>query len=141
MMEKNDASDAIVKTVLRFYPDVEAAYLFGSHGTEHQRPDSDADVALLFPPPLVKTITNPAMSECSRALTDVLKKSVDLINLRAENAVFQHEVIQEGKIIYRRSEYAVDEYEMLVMSLYQKLNEERADILQEIFQTGRIVGP
>jgi hypothetical protein len=65
---------------------------------------------------------------------------VDLINLRAVNIVFQHEIIQEGKTIYQQSEYVVDNYEMIVMSLYQKLNEERADILQDIFQTGRIIG-
>ena len=140
MLGKNDLSDAIVKTVLRFYPDVEAVYLFGSHGTEDERRDSDADVALLFPPPVAKTITNLAMSQCSHALIDILKKSVDLINLRAMNVVFQHEIIQGGRIIYQRSEYAVDEYEMTVMSLYQKLNSERAGILQDIFQTGRIVG-
>jgi len=138
-MGNNDASDAIVKTVLRFYPDVEAVYLFGSHGTEHQRRESDVDVALLFPPPTAKTITNLAISQCGQALGDILKKSVDIINLRAMNIVFQHEIIQEGKIIYKRSEYTVDEYEMLVMSLYQKLNEERAGILQDIFQTGRII--
>jgi uncharacterized protein len=139
-MENNDASDTSVKTVRKFFPDVEAVYLFGSHGTDDQRRESDVDIALLFPPLLAKTITDLAMSECGLALEDILKKSVDLINLRAMNIVFQHEIIQEGKIIFQRSEYAVDEYEMTVMSLYQKLNEERAGILQDIFQTGRIIG-
>jgi predicted nucleotidyltransferase len=43
------SSDAIVKAVLTFYPDVEAIYLFGSYGTEDERPDSDVDIALLLP--------------------------------------------------------------------------------------------
>jgi predicted nucleotidyltransferase len=139
-MDIHSANDAIAKTVLRFYPDVEAVYLFGSHGTEDQRGDSDADIALLLPPDMAKTIKNLAMSQCSLALDDILKKPVDLINLRMVNIVFQHEIIQGARIIYQRSRYAVDEYEMYVMSLYQKLNEERAEILQEIFHTGRIIG-
>jgi uncharacterized protein len=139
-MENNDINEVIVKTVLQFYPDVEAVYVFGSHGTSDERPDSDADVGLLFPPDMAKTIKNLPMSQCSLALEDILVKPVDMINLREENMVFQHEIIQGGRIIYMRGEYAVDEYEMTVMSLYQKLNEERAGILQEIFQTGRIIG-
>src|SRR3972149_11951501 len=140
MMEKNETNDAIVKTVLQFYPDVEAVYVFGSHGTEDERQDSDADIGLLFSPPIAKTIMNLAMSQCSYALMDIPKKSVDLINLRAMNIVFQHEIIQKGNTIYKLSDYAVDEYEMMVMSLYQKLKSERAGILQDIFQSGRIVG-
>jgi uncharacterized protein len=140
MMKMNQTSDAIVKTVLRFYPETEAVYLFGSHVTGNQGPESDVDAALLFPPSVAKIRTNLSMSECSRTLEDILNKSVDLINLREVNMVFQHEIIQKGRIIYKRGDYAVDEYEMLVMSLYQKLNDERADILQDIFRTGRIVG-
>jgi len=33
----------------------------------------------------------------------------------------------------------VDCFEMTVMSFYQKLNEERAGILQEILQSGKIL--
>jgi predicted nucleotidyltransferase len=134
------SDDAIVKTIRHFYPDVEAVYLFGTHGTAEERHDSDVDIALLLPPQTAKALMNLETSECCQALSDVLKMPVDLINLRAVNIVFQHEIIQEGKTIYQQSEYVVDNYEMIVMSLYQKLNEERADILQDIFQTGRIIG-
>ena len=41
-------SDAIVETVLGFYPDLEAIYLFGTYQTEGEWPDSDVDIALLF---------------------------------------------------------------------------------------------
>jgi hypothetical protein len=55
------------------------------------------------------------------------------------NTVFQNEIIQEGRVIYRQNEYAVDEFEMNVVSFYQKLNEERAGILEDILKTGRIL--
>lgn len=129
----------IVKTVLSFYPDVEAIYLFGSYLTPDQQQDSDADIAVLFPHERAKLLTSPAMSDCRDALENVLKRTVDLINVRMANTVFQNEIIQHGRIIYQQNEYAVDEFEMQVMSSYQKLNEERAGILEDILETGRIL--
>lgn len=132
-------SDAIVETVLGFYPDVEAIYLFGTYQTEGEWPDSDVDIALLFSHNRAKEIKNIALSECCSALMGVLQKDVDLVNLRMVNTVFQHEIVQNGRIIYMKDENTIDLFEMIVMSLYQKLNEERAGILQEIYKSGRIL--
>ena len=129
---------AIIETILHFFPEVAAIYLFGSHATAEERPESDVDLALLFPRE-TKSPTNLALDGCRQALEDISKKSVDLIDLGSANTVFQHEIIQEGRILYQRSANAVDRFEMLVMSMYQKLNEERAEILQEVFQKGRII--
>jgi uncharacterized protein len=131
--------ETIVKTVLRFYPGVEAIYLFGSYLTPDQQQDSDVDIAVLFPHERAKLLKNLAMSDCRDALENVLKRTVDLINMRTANTVFQNEIIQHGRIIYQQNEYAVDEFEMQVMSSYQKLNEERAEILEDILETGRIL--
>ncbi|MEI8174124.1 MAG: nucleotidyltransferase domain-containing protein [Deltaproteobacteria bacterium] len=56
-------SDAIVETVLGFYPDVEAVYLFGTYQTEGEWPDSDVDIALLFSHNRAKEIKNIALSD------------------------------------------------------------------------------
>ena len=128
-------SDAI----LAFYPDIEAIYLFGTYQTEDEWPESDVDIALLFPPATAKLIKGLPFSDCCMALTDVLKKDVDLVNLRMVNTVLQHEIIQTGRIIYMKDENTIDLFEMIVMSLYQKLNEERAGILKEIYKSGRIL--
>jgi len=133
------SSEKIVKTALSFYPDVEAIYLFGSHLTPDQQQDSDVDIAVLFPHEKARLLDNLTMSECRDALEKILKRTVDLINLRMVNTVFQNEIIQQGRIIYQQNERAVDEFEMLVMSFYQKLNEERAGILEDILETGRIL--
>ncbi|MBE9546321.1 MAG: nucleotidyltransferase domain-containing protein, partial [Proteobacteria bacterium] len=39
--------------------------------------------------------------------------------------------------IYQADEYAADEFDMLTISYYQKLNEERAGILEEVLASGR----
>ena len=132
-------SETIVKTVLSFYPDVEAIYLFGSYLTPDQQKDSDVDIAVLFPHEKAKLLKNIAMSDFRGALENVLKRTVDLINLRTVNTVFENEIIQHGRVIYRQNERVVDEFEMLALSFYQKLNEERAGILEDILETGKIL--
>jgi predicted nucleotidyltransferase len=131
--------DTIVKTVLHYYPDAEAIYLFGSYLTPDQQQDSDVDIAVLFPYEKAKVLKNIATSDCRDALENVLKKSVDLVNLRTANTVFQNEILQQGRIIYQQNERIVDEFEMYTLSLYQKLNEERAGILEDIASSGRIL--
>lgn len=131
--------EIIVKTILNFYPDTEAIYLFGTYGTADETGESDADIALLLPFLQAKSVKNLAMSPCCHALEDALQRTVDLINLRTANTVFQHEIIRDGRIIYKTGDYAVDCFEMFVMSSYQKLNEERAGILREVMQSGRIL--
>lgn len=131
--------ETIVKTVLSCYPDAEAIYLFGSYLTPDQQQDSDADIAVLFPHEKAKLLKNLAMSNCRDSLENVLKRTVDLVNMRTVNTVFQNEIIQQSRIIYQQNERAVDEFEMQVMSSYQKLNEERVGILEDILETGRIL--
>jgi predicted nucleotidyltransferase len=136
---KRMSSEAIVKTVLSYYPEVEAIYLFGSYLTPDQQQDSDVDLAVLFPHEKAKLFKYLAMSDCRHALEKILKSTVDLINLRTVNTVFQNEIIHQGRIIYQQNEYVVDEFEMQVISSYQKLNEERAGILEDILESGRIL--
>jgi predicted nucleotidyltransferase len=131
--------EAITKTVLNFYPDAEAIYLFGTYLTPEQRQDSDADIAVLLPYEKAKLVKNIALSDCRDELETILKTTVDLINLRMVNTVFQTEIIQQGSIIYQRLERLVDEFEMQVLSSYQKLNDERAGIIEDILETGRIL--
>ena len=53
------------------------------------------------------------------------------------STVFQKEIIADGRLIYCADRYAVDEFEMLVLSYYQKLNEERREIVDSFIETGR----
>ena len=125
----------IVETVLRHYPTVQGIYLFGSYSAGNAWPNSDVDVALLLPPAEAKT-GSLALSPCHLELAETLHKEVDLVNLRQVSTVFQMEIIY-GKLLYCADRYAVDEFEMLTLSYYQKLNEERQEILEAFYETGR----
>ena len=129
--------DTITALVIEYYPHVQGIYLFGSYLTEDEWPDSDVDLALLVPPLEAGQVRHLAMSECSLALSRVLGKEVDLLNARTVSTVVQKEIITQGRLLYCADRYAVDEFEMLTISLYQKLNEERSDIISSALADGR----
>ena len=127
----------IVNTILAHYPNMQAVYLFGSYGTEQQWPDSDADIGLLLPADEAKRAGNLAMTDLCASLERLLGKEVDLINLRRVSTVFQKEIVLAERRIFCADRYAADEFEMLVLSLYHKLNEERAEVMAEGLNSGR----
>jgi predicted nucleotidyltransferase len=131
--------DGIISTVRKHHPQVEGIYVFGTFGTPVERPDSDLDLALLLSPEEARKERALASSDCRDDLEALTGRSVDLINLREANTVFQNEIITEGKLIYLANEAKTDEFEMKVMSAYQKLNEERNGILEDIESTGRVL--
>jgi len=122
---------------LGHYPDTQAIYLFGSYGTEDEWPDSDVDIALLLPPEQAKASRMLAMSPLCSELGSLLGKAVDLVNLRVVSTVFQKEIIAADRRIHTGNAYAADEFEMLVLSFFQKLSQERAEILAEGLRSGR----
>lgn len=129
--------DSIIQVVLEHYPDTQAVYLFGSYGTEQEWPESDADIAVLLPPKESRKMGSLAMSDLRFALESVLHKEVDLINLRQVSTVLQKEVVTADRCIYEGDKYAAEEFDMLTLSRYQKLNEERAGILASALADGR----
>lgn len=135
-MSRAETIAAIIQIVLTHYPGAQAIYLFGSYGTETAWPDSDVDIALLFTPEQAKAEHNLLLSQCRFDLEEALHKEVDLLNARQVSTVFQKEIIS-GVRIYCADPYAADEFEMLVISYYQKLNQERQEILDAFYKTGR----
>lgn len=131
------ATDTIVATLRAAWPDVQAVYLFGSWGTEDEWPTSDVDIAVLLPPDRAKVLGTLELIQVQTRLSSLLHKPVDLLNLRRVSTVFQKEVVMADRRIYTADEYAAEEFEMLTLSFYQKLNEERAEILAEGRRSGR----
>ena len=130
----NDIADV----VRRHYPEVQAAYLFGTFGTADQWPESDVDIALLLPIAQAKKAGSLAMGDCQGELGVLLGRDVDLINLRRADTVFQNEILNTARELFVFDRNSADEFSLLVMSLYQKLTAERAEIVREIERTGRV---
>lgn len=127
----------INRLILKYYPNTQAVYLFGSQAAGEEWPESDVDIAVLLPPAEAKKIGSLLISDLRFNLETLLGKEVDLINLRRAPTVLQKEVIAADSRIYEGDRFAAEEFEMLTLSYYQKLNEERAQILAEALAGGR----
>jgi len=126
-----------IELIQLHYPDIQAIYLFGSAINYQLQPNSDIDIALLLPHQIAKKLANLTMTPLHLELTHYFQRDVDLINLREVNTVFQYIIVNTGKIIYYRDKTTYRTFEMLTWSFYQKLNEERAEILEAFFKTGQ----
>ena len=126
-----------ISEIVGHYPDIQGVYLFGSYGTEYERPDSDVDLALLLPPMQAIIEEDMQIGQCRASLVKLLNRDVDLVNVRRVSTVFQKVIIIDGRLIHCADRYAVENFEMLVLSLYQTLNEERRGILDAFAADGR----
>ena len=131
------AQDQFIKTILDSYPSTQAIYLFGSWDTEDEWPNSDIDMSVLLPPEQAKSVDYKTWLFLTEKLGDITHKTVDLLNLRQVSTVLQKEVIMADRRIYTDETSAADEFELLTLSFYQKLNQERAEVLEAGLQSGR----
>jgi predicted nucleotidyltransferase len=124
----------IAEIILKYHPNCQAIYLFGSYASGLQKENSDIDLAILLAPNEAKKIANFVMSDLQNELEKTLNKDVDLLNLRNVSTVFQFQIISKGKLIFCSNNFAKDEFEMLTISFYQKLNEERKEIIKNLLK-------
>jgi len=122
MLDKNK----LVQTVKNLAPDVRLIYLFGSQADGSSTPSSDIDIAML----LEKKMNPVTRFDLEQTLAIELNQDVDLVDLLTASTVLQNQVIMHGSLLFG-SENEQTKFEMQVMSMYQHLNEERADILRE----------
>ena len=136
-MNKAITSD-LVHPILAAHPNTQAIYLYGTWGTEHQRRDSDVDVGVLLPVETARVIDLWDWGLLSVEVARAAKvERADLVNLRDTSTMLCKEVIAAERRIYCADENATDEFEMLTLSFYQKLNDERRGIVESGLSSGR----
>ena len=129
----------MVHAVVAAFPEAQAVYLYGSFGTPEEWPDSDVDIALLLPPLRARQAGSLVLHPLASELAELTGREVDLINARRVSTVLQKEIVMAQRRIHCADEYAADEFEMLTISYYVKLNEERAGIIAQALADGRFL--
>ncbi len=129
----------VIDILLRYFPNLQAVYIFGSQTSDECLAKSDVDIAILLSVKECMPANSIYLYNLRFELGSVLSKDVDLINLRRINTVLQKEIIETGNRIYCSDEFVCDLFETHVYSAYQKLNQERADILNDIIKSGRVL--
>ncbi|MEB1805968.1 MAG: nucleotidyltransferase domain-containing protein [Bacillaceae bacterium] len=109
-------------------------YIFGSFAKGTQTEKSDIDIAFLS-----KTkLTHYERFMLAQQLADIVKREVDLVDLEQASTVFQAQIVGYGKLMYCSDERTRQEFEMLTLKKYAKLNEERKPIIDQIKESGSV---
>ncbi len=132
------AQSNLTAPILTSHPNTQAIYLYGTWGTEYQRPDSDLDIAVLLPHDEAKQVDPWEWILLAAGIAgDIHVEHADLINLRTAPVILCKEVIAADRRVYCADENAADQFEMLTLSFYQKLNDERREIVESGLSSGR----
>lgn len=113
-----------------------ALYVFGSVASGDARPGSDVDLALLGREPL----TGEQRFELRQALEEALARDVDLVDMRRAPTVLQLQVVTKGRLLAERDRTERVIFEDFVFSSYARLNEERREILEQVFRDRQVYG-
>lgn len=128
--------DTITSIILETIPQVIGIYLFGSRadGTFHSK--SDFDVAVLLPRD--KPIDHRSLFDLQQDISVSINQDVDLICLNSTTLVMQFLITSNGVLLFARDKTEILKFETLILSMYQRFNEERRGILEEIESSGKI---
>ena len=94
MLEKEQIAKII--EFAKGHSEISVIYLFGSHAAGRQRSKSDIDLGILF----VNEIDGFTRINLETEISNLLKKDVDLIDMRRSGPVLRHQIYKHGRLIY-----------------------------------------
>ncbi|MEA3361221.1 MAG: nucleotidyltransferase domain-containing protein [Thermodesulfobacteriota bacterium] len=95
MLDKDQINK--ITNFARSHPEISAVYLFGSHAVGHARSRSDVDLGVLF------TIDVDGFKRINieTQISNLLKKDVDLIDMRKSGPFLRHQIYKHGIVIFQ----------------------------------------
>lgn len=104
-----------LRAILARYPEIAAAWLFGSAARGALRPDSDVDVGIVFRDPNMTAVgAHRLIGDLASRLESVTAPhAVDVVVLETQGPVFAHEALLEGELVLdadpaRRAQFVAD---------------------------------
>jgi predicted nucleotidyltransferase len=107
-----------------------ALWLFGSEARGEARDDSDIDLAALFSKPVPVEDVLAARFD----LSNLLRRSVDLVDLRRASPILGHQVLRNGRLVVDRDPADRHAFAMLLPSRYVDLKISRAVAEQALIE-------
>lgn len=135
-MQTSMVHDKIPNVIRKAIPEVVAIYPFGSRAEGNSRQNSDFDLAILLPRD--RQIDHKELFDLKQDITLSIDQDVDLISLNDATLVMQYLISSDGVLLFGQHAGEILRFESLVLSMYQRFNEERKKILQEIHSSGKV---
>jgi uncharacterized protein len=130
------AAQIIISVITDLMPNVFGIYVFGSQVDNTATDKSDLDLAFLCE----QKPTGEDAYQIKSKLSKSLKIDVDLVDLIRADSVTAAQVVTTGIQLMSNSDLRSAHFETMALSRYSLLNEERAEILKDILETGKIHG-
>ena len=102
--------------------------IFGSFALGTQNSESDIDIAIRTD----KEISKKDIFELSNKLSDILKRDIDLVDLKQIQDGFRYEILINGETIYTKDAKNFEYYKLDMYREYLELNESRQDIIRKM---------
>jgi predicted nucleotidyltransferase len=126
--------EEIIKKEILTIKTIKMIYLFGSVLTPAFNDNSDVDCAIYCDElDFAKSYYN-----TKTEIEFMIKRDLDFVNLKEADPTFATEIITTGKLLYAEDEDFKDRYEMNVLAEYLTLEEDRAIVMENIYNTGRV---
>lgn len=122
--------DAVLSILREELPGLAAVIVFGSFGSEYERAESDLDLAILMEKHQDAT-DSVFLWTLAQKIASKIGRDVEIINLRQASTVFAFQVLTSGTTVYCANDFALASFDTLIMSMYQRLQEERKEILDD----------
>ena len=121
-------SESIISNFLTEKLSPVAIYLFGSFSSGNYNAQSDIDIAVLAK----ETLDTSELYELSAGISAILNRDIHLIDFKNVSPVLKMQILKKKKVIYCSDDEERIYHEMLALSEYQKLNDERSPVLTKI---------
>ncbi len=112
------------------FKEVKIVYLFGSYATGEERPTSDIDIAVFAP----ELILDDYLKLWAKVTGLLGTEKIDLVTLSDKPPAFRYQVIKEGKVIYCRNEYLLNDFELKTWQTYMDSKHLRQIYLKHFYE-------
>ena len=117
--------EKLTSYLLEFFKEAKGIWLFGSYADKTYSENSDIDIAVYFN----EDKSSLEIFKLKTELEFLLKKDVDLIDIKTANTVFQFEIVTKG--IKLKTSKEVEDFENRVWWNYLTLQDDRKIILED----------
>jgi len=139
-----DSVERAVLDSLQHYPEVLAAYVFGSVARGQTHTGSDVDIAVLVSDEVMKSDSLEFRLKLIGDLTSALGRSdVDVVLLNEAPPLLAHRVLRDGKLVLERSASARVRFQVHTVNRYldtQPMRDLYLGYLKRDVQEGQIFG-
>lgn len=123
-MQLSKTDHQTIISFLQAHLSLELLILFGSFANDTATKESDIDIAYLAK----EALTDAERWELAQSLAVLMRRDIDLVDMRTISDVFRFEIITHGNIVFQQGDF--ERYLDQIYLTYLQLNDDRQEVLK-----------